>query len=46
MIFPSCSLKTPGFSVTISDEKDAQSYTISGRLWFAAEALILALSRR
>jgi hypothetical protein len=30
MISPSCSLETLGFSMPISDEKDAQSYTISG----------------
>jgi len=31
--------------MTISNEKDAQSYTISGRLWFAPEALILDVWR-
>jgi hypothetical protein len=39
MISPSCSLKTP-FAMTISDEPDAQSYTLSGHLWFAPEASI------
>jgi hypothetical protein len=32
MISPSCSLETLGFSMAISDAKDAQSYTISGHL--------------
>jgi len=45
MISPSCSSKNLGFSMVISDENDAQSYTISVHLWFAPKALILVLYR-